>query len=126
MDSLKLDQRVDFEEGDIGLAGGAALKKRLRKGLDMAFRSRFGSSSAGIKDFEPALAHPVAKDQIIRFGGRTEGHLPWPEKLPQEAATVERTIQRTIQRSLAKIFKGGKVASEDASSSHHSSGKDAD
>ena len=28
MDSLKLDQRVDFEEGDIGLAGGAFKVKR--------------------------------------------------------------------------------------------------
>ena len=28
MDSLKLDQRVDFEEGDIGLAGGADEVKR--------------------------------------------------------------------------------------------------
>ena len=28
MDSLKLDERVDFEEGDIGLAGGADEVKR--------------------------------------------------------------------------------------------------
>ena len=93
MGSLKLDQRVDFEEGDIGLAGGAALKKRLRKGLDMAFRSRFGSSSAGIKDFEPALAHPVAKDQIIRFGGLTTPSLPWPEKMQHETDSIEKTLE---------------------------------
>eukprot|EP00913_Durusdinium_trenchii_P016472 g15483.t1 len=37
MTALKLDEKVDFEEGDIGLAGG-------------------------IKNFEPALAHPVAKE----------------------------------------------------------------
>eukprot|EP00435_Cladocopium_sp_Y103_P013018 s4199_g3.t1 len=37
MNSLHLDQKVDFEQGDIGLAGG-------------------------IKTYEPALAHPVAKD----------------------------------------------------------------
>ena len=106
--SLALDQRVDFEEGDIGLAGG-------------------------IKSYEPALAHPVTQepepkrwgwcelscesffldlwvsagrvfwgcfatfctyllansaqawwlvrfwqDQIIRFGGDTDPSLPWP------------------------------------------------
>eukprot|EP00435_Cladocopium_sp_Y103_P003451 s1476_g1.t1 len=65
MDSLHLDQRVDFEEGDIGLAGG-------------------------IKNFEPALAHPVAKDQIVRFGGMTDAHLPWPEKMKDESHSLER------------------------------------
>ena len=79
MDSLNLEQKVDFEQGDIGLAGG-------------------------IKTFEPALAHPVAKDQIIRFGGRTEGHLPWPEKNLAEEHTIERTVQRTIQKSLQKFL----------------------
>jgi len=79
MDSLNLEQKVDFEQGDIGLAGG-------------------------IKTYEPALAHPVAKDQIIRFGGRTEGHLPWPEKNLAEEHTIERTVQRTIQKSLQKFL----------------------
>ena len=37
MGSLQLEKRVDFEEGDIGLAGG-------------------------IKTYEPALAHPIAKE----------------------------------------------------------------
>ncbi|CAK9101772.1 Retrovirus-related Pol polyprotein from transposon TNT 1-94 [Durusdinium trenchii] len=68
MNALHLDQKVDFEQGDIGLAGG-------------------------IKTFEPALAHPVAKDQIIRFGGRTESHLPWPEKIEGTVDTIERTSE---------------------------------
>lgn len=111
MASLDLDTRVDFEEGDIGLAGG-------------------------IKDFEPALAHPVAKDQIIRFGGRTDGHLPWPEKNHEDEDNMEKMIQRTIQKSLTKMLgKGGKAGGSNmtggdtdaTSSSHHSSGKnDAD
>jgi len=110
MTSLDLESRVDFEEGDIGLAGG-------------------------IKDFEPALAHPVAKDQIIRFGGRTDGHLPWPEKHHEDEDNMEKMIQRTIQKSLTKMLgKGGKVGGTSTvgdtdanSSSHHSSGKnDAD
>ncbi|CAK9001133.1 Retrovirus-related Pol polyprotein from transposon TNT 1-94 [Durusdinium trenchii] len=105
MTSLNLDSKVDFEEGDIGLAGG-------------------------IKDFEPALAHPVSKDQIIRFGGRTDPHLPWPEKLASEADSVERVVQRTIQKSLQKYLGKGKngagsalgtLSSDDQSSSHHSS-----
>lgn len=86
--------------------------------------------AGGIKDFEPALAHPVSKDQIIRFGGRTDPHLPWPEKLASEADSVERVVQRTIQKSLQKYLGKGKngagsalgtLSSDDQSSSHHSS-----
>eukprot|EP00913_Durusdinium_trenchii_P009593 g9013.t1 len=77
MNSLNLDSKVDFEEGDIGLAGG-------------------------IKDFEPALAHPVAKE------------------------VVQRTIQKSLQKYLGKGKAGagsalGTVSSDDQSSSHHSS-----
>ncbi|CAK9064048.1 unnamed protein product, partial [Durusdinium trenchii] len=107
MTSLKLDEKVDFEEGDIGLAGG-------------------------IKTFEPALAHPVAKDQIVRFGGQTDGFLPWPEKMATETDNIERTIQKTIQKSLHKMLGSGKKggpgsistglsSDQDTSSSHHSS-----
>lgn len=98
MNSLHLDQKVDFEQGDIGLAGG-------------------------IKTFEPALAHPVAKDQIIRFGGRTEGHLPWPEKNEAEEHSIERTIQRTIQKTFHKMLggKGNKFGSSLGTSDHDSS-----
>ena len=99
MASLNLEERVDFEEGDIGLAGG-------------------------IKNFEPALAHPVAKDQIVRFGGLTDPHLPWPEKLHTEADNIEKTVQRTIQKSLQKFLGGSKKGTSDMdgqSSSHHSS-----
>lgn len=59
--SLSLDCRVDFEEGDIGLAGGASdtVAALLRtsvvsKDVLLAF--------LGIKAFEPALEHPVSKD----------------------------------------------------------------
>lgn len=101
MDSMHLDQRVDFEEGDIGLAGG-------------------------IKNFEPALSHPVAKDQILRFGGLTDAHLPWPEKMHDDTHSLERTVQKTIQNSLQKLLGGkkGGFSMNDAdaqSTSHHSS-----
>eukprot|EP00913_Durusdinium_trenchii_P025710 g24127.t1 len=78
MNSLNLDEKVDFEEGDIGLAGG-------------------------IKNFEPALAHPVAKESLLLihnssgffFQGLT-------------FAGVGRTIQKTIQKSLHKMLGSGK------------------
>ncbi|CAK9064038.1 unnamed protein product [Durusdinium trenchii] len=53
--SLQLDERTDFDEGDIGLPGG-------------------------VKVFEPAGANPKTQDQIIRFGGHTDPSLPWPDK----------------------------------------------
>eukprot|EP00435_Cladocopium_sp_Y103_P026129 s702_g6.t1 len=113
MTSLNLETRVDFEEGDIGLAGG-------------------------IKTYEPALAHPIAKDQIVRFGGQTDGKLPWPEKTADEKDNLERTVQKTIQKSLHKLLGGMKksiggastlssdVNADEKSSSHHSSGKGGD
>eukprot|EP00435_Cladocopium_sp_Y103_P060572 s983_g22.t1 len=57
--SLELEKRIDFEVGDLGLAGG-------------------------IKTEEPALDHPVTTDPIRRFGGQTDPSLPWPEKLTKE------------------------------------------
>eukprot|EP00434_Breviolum_minutum_P034013 symbB.v1.2.030101.t1/scaffold3351.1/size58635/3 len=95
--SLALDRRVDFEEGDIGLAGG-------------------------IKAFEAALEHPVSKDQIVRFGGQTDPSLPWPEHSCGEENSTEKMIQRTIQKSLQKMLGKKAVGSiDDTSSSHPSS-----
>jgi len=93
--SLTLQKRVDFEEGDLGLAGG-------------------------IKTFEPALDHPVTQDQIVRFGGQTDPSLPWPEKVTQDN-TIESLIQRTIQKSLQKMLGKKHAAESDTSSSMHSS-----
>eukprot|EP00438_Fugacium_kawagutii_P018862 Skav221108 [mRNA] locus=scaffold233:48017:51407:+ [translate_table: standard] len=96
--SLALDQRVDFEEGDIGIPGG-------------------------IKAFEPALLHPVTQDQIIRFGGDTDPSLPWPEVHSSSTGnTMEKTIEKTIKKSMAKYF--GKQTGEsttDGSKTSHSS-----
>ncbi|CAJ1340230.1 unnamed protein product [Effrenium voratum] len=81
MSSLALDRRVDFGEGDIGLAGGR------------------------IKAWEPALLHAVSKDEIIRFGGQTDPSLPWPEKDAGDANEMERMIRGTkIQRTLKSLL----------------------
>ena len=96
--SLSLEKRVDFEEGDLGLAGG-------------------------IKTFEAALEHPVSKEQIFRFGGQPDPALPWPEKHHDEENGIERTIHKTIQKSLQKML-GKHVKdydSTDKSSSYQSS-----
>merc|ERR1719502_581575 len=53
--SLKLDERLEFNEGDIGLGGG-------------------------IQVTEPSNANPTTVDMIKRFGGSTSPAMPWPEE----------------------------------------------
>jgi len=55
VDSLKLDERMEFNEGDIGLAGG-------------------------IQITEPSNANPTTVDAIKRFGGSTSPAMQWPEE----------------------------------------------
>jgi len=55
VDSLKLDERMEFNEGDIGLAGG-------------------------IQVTEPSNANPTTVDEIKRFGGSTSPAMQWPEE----------------------------------------------
>merc|ERR1719277_2547671 len=52
---LRLDDRVEFGEGDIGLAGG-------------------------IQVWEPASANITTVDMIRRFGGSTSPAAQWPEE----------------------------------------------
>merc|ERR1719329_1522175 len=53
MDSLRLDRNLEFNEGDIGIAGGLQI-------------------------LEPARSNPTTKDQILRFGGNTSPSIQWP------------------------------------------------
>ncbi|CAK9021335.1 Retrovirus-related Pol polyprotein from transposon TNT 1-94 [Durusdinium trenchii] len=65
--SLALDQRTEFDKGDIGLPGG-------------------------VKVAEPAGANPQTKDQIIRFGGYTDPSLPWPEKKSSDEDSTKKSL----------------------------------
>merc|ERR1711879_507558 len=53
--ALKLDEPLEFNEGDIGLAGGIQVQ-------------------------EPSNANPTTVDAIRRFGGSTSPTMPWPEE----------------------------------------------
>ena len=73
--SLCFEQPLEFNEGDIGLAGGIAIT-------------------------EPASVNPTSVDQIKRYGGTTSSEKPWPEE--PEAVTdedkflrLEKLIMRT-------------------------------
>ncbi|CAE7841702.1 unnamed protein product [Symbiodinium microadriaticum] len=52
---LKLNDRLEFNEGDVGLPGGVQI-------------------------VEPASAHIVTEDSIRRFGGSSATTMPWPEE----------------------------------------------
>ncbi|CAE8734530.1 unnamed protein product, partial [Polarella glacialis] len=52
--SLRFDERLEYNEGDVGVAGGLQL-------------------------LEPANANPTNVDMILRFGGSTSPAMQWPE-----------------------------------------------
>ncbi|CAJ1356900.1 unnamed protein product [Effrenium voratum] len=54
--SLRFNERLEFNEGDIGLAGG-------------------------VQVLENANVTTVTTDRILRFGGSTQPSLPWPEEI---------------------------------------------
>merc|ERR1719409_820983 len=54
-DALRLDERIEFNEGDIGVAGG-------------------------LQVLEAANAHPTTVDTIKRVGGTTSALAQWPEE----------------------------------------------
>jgi hypothetical protein len=55
VDSLELNKRLEFNEGDVGLAGGVQVS-------------------------EPASQNPTSIDRIRRFGGSTSPSIKWPEE----------------------------------------------
>ena len=53
--SLRFDQLLEFDEGDVGLGGGIQIK-------------------------EPANQNPTSDDIIQRFGGTSSPDMQWPEE----------------------------------------------
>jgi len=77
LDGLKLDERLEFNEGDIGLAGGIQVR-------------------------EHSNLHPTAKDAIIRFGGSTSAEMVWPQE--ENVIDEENKFDR-LERFLLKAAK---------------------
>merc|ERR1711879_79893 len=77
--SLHLDERVEFGEGDVGLAGG-------------------------IQATEPANANITTVDMIRRFGGSTSPTAQWPEEdnvagdEEDRFERLEKLIEKAIKR----------------------------
>merc|ERR1711953_414521 len=99
--SLRLEQRIEFNEGDIGLSGG-------------------------IQVLEPASSHPTTVDMIKRFGGSTSPSIAWPEEENQDDDTdkferLQTLVKRTMER-LNKTGGGGRKKGGKGSSSADQSG----
>jgi len=84
VDSLRLNKRLEFNQGDIGVAGGIQMR-------------------------EPANANPTTVDMIRRFGGSTSPEIQWPEEEADGDGddNFER-LEKLIQRTLARVTKDGR------------------
>ncbi|CAE6962445.1 unnamed protein product [Symbiodinium natans] len=98
--SLNFESPLEFQEGDIGMAGGVQVA-------------------------EPANANPTTVDRIKRFGGSTSPTMPWPEE--EEDADEDRydRLEKLIIRTTKNIT-GKKKRGTGASSSMGASGATGD
>jgi len=82
-DTLKLDQKCEFNAGDIGVTGG-------------------------IQILEAANLNPTTEDQIKRFGGSTSVEMQWPAEQEGQGDEDDRfeRMENLIQKTLKRITKG--------------------
>lgn len=96
--SLRLDEKLEFNEGDLGLAGG-------------------------LQCFEPGSLHRVTEEQIKRYGGPTNPDAPWPEET-EGPAEIDRILllEKSVQKGFGKLWKAlsGKGRSSASGASHSS------
>jgi len=78
LSGLRLDERLEFNEGDIGLAGG-------------------------IQVTEPSNANPITVDMIRRFGGSTSPAMPWPEEEGNDEEDKLERLEKVILRATKKL-----------------------
>eukprot|EP00929_Paragymnodinium_shiwhaense_P092830 TRINITY_DN5283_c0_g1_i2.p1 TRINITY_DN5283_c0_g1~~TRINITY_DN5283_c0_g1_i2.p1 ORF type:complete len:2305 (-),score=689.54 TRINITY_DN5283_c0_g1_i2:325-7239(-) len=82
--TLRFDERLEFNEGDVGLAGGLQVQ-------------------------EPAYLNPVTADRILRFGGSCSPDMPWPEEQKTAEEGDEEKLAKLeefITNSMKKLLKG--------------------
>jgi len=99
VDSLRLHERVEFGEGDLGLSGG-------------------------IQVFEAASANVTTMDMIRRFGGSTSVLAQWPEEnVGDDDEDRFEKLEKLIEKAM-KRMRSGKSGKRGADSSHGASGVD--
>ena len=83
LQSLKLEEPLEFNEGDVGIPGG-------------------------IQVLEPGSEHVVTEDTIKRFGGPSAPSAPWPREHAAQEEDEDKVAQ--LEKKLIKILKSrGKV-----------------
>lgn len=79
INSLRLDRKIVFNEGDVGVAGGIATT-------------------------EPASLHPTNVDSIRRYGGSTSPLMQWPDESDvEEEGDVFERIERVITKHTRRV-----------------------
>merc|ERR1719353_531443 len=83
-DALKLDQKCEFNAGDIGVTGGVQM-------------------------LEAANLNPTTQDMIKRFGGSTSVEMQWPAEVEGQGDEADRfeRLESMIQKTLKRITKSG-------------------
>merc|ERR1719326_2530111 len=83
-ESLKLDQKCEFNAGDIGVTGGLPMT-------------------------EAANLNPTTTDVIKRFGGSTSVEMQWPAEAEGQGDEDDRfeRLENLIQKTLKRITKSG-------------------
>lgn len=77
VESLCLNQPLEFNQGDVGPPGG-------------------------IQVLEGANEHPVTQDHIQRFGGSCSVDQPWPEEATQEEENKYERLENLLQKVLRR------------------------
>ncbi|CAJ1371316.1 unnamed protein product [Effrenium voratum] len=87
--SLCFDQPLEFNQGDVGVAGG-------------------------IQITEPASEHLVLKDSILRFGGSCSMELEWPEEAKKsedlDKLTKIEKLAKKVLRRVAQEARNGRTS----------------
>merc|ERR1719337_370546 len=83
VESLRLNKRLEFNQGDIGVAGGIQMR-------------------------EAANINPTTIDMIRRFGGSTSPEIQWPEdEADGDGDDRFERMEKLIQRALQRVTKNG-------------------
>lgn len=88
LQSLNFEQRLEFNEGDIGVSGG-------------------------IQVYEASNANPTTVDLVRRFGGSTAPNMPWPQDPLNEDQSDDRLekLEKLVVKAMKTITekKGGSM-----------------